>query len=267
MKYITIKSHLAPIQTTVSFIKKEVSKAVRKFNWKGKRWPWFLFSLGMQFFRSVTLALTNKGTFASWGQAFPTQLEPAVWRTIQRSPIEWMRGINKACGWTHKHKTQSNSFSFQQSYTSTLCSSVPKAVTHRNGTATLLRRASQSHYVGSHFTVLCCLSFSEPCILTTPSFLFDFSFPHSCLACVPRQMVHASRCSPPQSMWRKNKAWMQSKQNLLEGAHEIRREVHCTINHRCNHGSPFYRQVERTHAGDYKNKTYRQQSLLLPWWW
>lgn len=103
----------------------------------------------------------------------------------------------QACGWTHKHKTQSNSFSFQQSYTSTLCSSVPKAVTHRNGTATLLRRASQSHYVGSHFTVLCCLSFSEPCILTTPSFLFDFSFPHSCLACVPRQMVHASRCSPP----------------------------------------------------------------------
>lgn len=103
----------------------------------------------------------------------------------------------QACGWTHKHKTQSNSFSFQQSYTSTLCSSVPKAVTHRNGTATLLRRASQSHYVGSHFTVLCCLSFSEPCIITTPSFLFDFSFPHSCLACVPRQMVHASRCSPP----------------------------------------------------------------------
>lgn len=141
---------------------------------------------------------TNKQRHvSSWGQAFPTQLEPAVWRTIQRSPIEWMRGINKACGWTHKHKTQSNSFSFQQSYTSTLCSSVPKAVTHRNGTATLLRRASQSHYVGSHFTVLCCLSFSEPCILTTPSFLFDFSFPHSCLACVPRQMVHASRCSPP----------------------------------------------------------------------
>lgn len=72
---------------------------------------------------------------------------------------------------------------------------------------------------------------------------------------------------PTQSMWRKNKAWMQSKQNLLEGTHEIRREVHCTINPRCNHGSPFYRQVERTHAGDYKNETYRQQSLLLPWWW
>lgn len=90
---------------------------------------------------------------------------------------------------------------------------------------------------------------------TSPS-LFPVSSPHPfflpslspslhfSLAWVPRQMVHASRCSPPNLSQGKTKA--ESKQNLMS------REVHSTINPGFDQRPAFYRQVGGKHTGGHK---------------
>lgn len=57
----------------------------------------------------------------------------------------------------------------------------------------------------------------------------------------------------PVSQKRKNKGWIQSKQNLLEGAQKTSREVHGSINPGFDQGTALHRQVERTHAGCHKS--------------
>ena len=100
----------------------------------------------------------------------------------------------QARGWKSEHERR-----LQQSQTGTLCSAVPIVI----AAATVFWPSfyipiGHPHFIHHRFLRL---SLAVPCILTSPYFSsLPVSFPHSSLAWVPRQMVHASRCSPTQSL-------------------------------------------------------------------
>ncbi len=125
------------------------------------------------------------------------QLASTVWHCIQGSQIEWICGINKPAG---GHINMKDGFSNQ---TGTLCSTLPKV------TATALTLASQVsllHHNRSPSVHLSPSTSRSPVFSPHPFSSLPFSFPHSSLAWVPRQMVHASRCSPPSLSKGKTKA-------------------------------------------------------------
>lgn len=119
----------------------------------------------------------------------------------------------QACGWTHKHKTQSNSFSFQQSYTSTLCSPVPKAVTHRN--AEMVQRPSfgvpVSRTMWVH-TSLSCVASPFPNPAFSPHPLFFLTFPSLILVWPVSQGRWSMQADAPHPVHVKEKQSLDAKQ-------------------------------------------------------
>lgn len=107
------------------------------------------------------------------------------------------------------------------------------------------------------------ISLTVPCILTSPYFLsLHFSFPHSSLAWIPRQMVHASRCSPPSLSEGKTKAGSKANKICWRVPKETNREVHGTINPGSVQGQAFYWQVESMCTGGQRKKSTKGQRLL-----
>lgn len=126
---------------------------------------------------------------------------------------------------------------------------------HSNGALTLLPPVSLQHPNQSPSVYPSLSHSTSPSLSTVSSPLFFLSTSPSLILLWPESQGRWSiQADAPHPVSRKgkNKGWIQSKQNLLEGARETNREVHGTINPGSDRAPDFYRQAERKHTGGRK---------------
>lgn len=105
---------------------------------------------------------------------------------------------------------------------------------------------------------------SVPCILTSPS-LYLRLLPSFFSGLSPKTDGPCKHMLPTQSLQGKNKGWIQSKQNLLEGAGATSGEVHAAINPGFDRGLFFFKnqQLERKLTGGKKKTTKTTKTTIL----
>lgn len=155
-----------------------------------------LFFLGIAVYPQYDLGTNNERHIYKLRPSPATQLASAVWHSIQGSQMEWICGINKPAGGNIHMKDSPLLLAVgnhkQAPYVPQSLQLQPQSwCFHKCPFYTPVSHPLIIHH---------CLTPPPPLCPKYPHlalFSLHVSFPHSSLAWVPRQMVHASRCSPP----------------------------------------------------------------------